>query len=161
MLYDQVLTFSTAVQFEDIDLGGGVHNPNYLKYFERARNFHLKSLGISTTELLNNKIAFVLTESYLKFKKPLILEQEFCIYTKMTALKKIGFKIEQYILPKDIIASDSYEELFKKSYIQCVSKLVCVDLERKRATSVPEKYLNIFLNNHQLDKVNEHINIAL
>lgn len=160
MLYNKTLVYSSSVQFEDVDLGGGVHNPNYLKYFERARNYHLRNIGITTTELIDNKMAFVLSEIYLKFKKSLVLEQNISIFTKISALKKIGFKVDQYILSTENTETEfTTEEMEKKAYAICSSKLVCVDLNRKKIISIPEKYLNIFLNNHDLDKVNENINL--
>lgn len=160
MFYEKIQIYNMSVQFEDIDLGGGVHNPNYMKYFERARNYHFKSIGISTVELFKNYMAFVLSESYIKFKKPLVLEQNIKVVSKISAIKKMGFKTEQLILQEDLdINNFNFEELTKMAFTICTSKFVCVDLIRKRPTPIPPNYLMIILDNQNMDTVNNNIDI--
>lgn len=140
MKYGESLSFSLEVQFEDVDSGGGVHNPNYLKYFERARNYHLKEAGFSTKKLMEQGLALVLAETYVKYVKPLVLEQQIKIVTKITGIKKVGLRVEQAIFDQNQDVLNSPEKIGTSPGILTYSKtkLVCADLKKLRPVAIPD-----------------------
>lgn len=64
-------TFEILVHFEDLDAGGVVHHPNYLKICERARNQWLAPLGLDTHSLLKEDFALAVRTIEAEYKKPL------------------------------------------------------------------------------------------
>ncbi|MGZ3769448.1 MAG: acyl-CoA thioesterase [Bdellovibrio sp.] len=141
-MFGKNLIYSFEVQFEDVDFGGAVHNPNYLKYFERARNFHLKEAGISTKELMAQGFCLAVAETYIKYLKPISLEQKIKILTKITGIKKVGLRIEQVIFDQannfDVSALPVKLETATGALTFCRTKLVCADLKRLRPAAFPE-----------------------
>lgn len=142
MMFGKNLVYSLDVQFEDVDSGGGVHNPNYLKYFERARNFHLKEAGVSTKELMTQGFCLAVAETYIKYLKPISLEQKIKILTRITGVKKVGLRVEQAIFDQandlDISALPGKLETVSGILTFCRTKLVCADLKRLRPAAFPE-----------------------
>jgi len=58
------------IYYEDTDCGGVVYYANYLRYFERARTEYLESRGLILKELMEEGIAFVVSEASLKYLAP-------------------------------------------------------------------------------------------
>lgn len=164
MKYGESLCFSVDVQFEDVDSGGGVHYPNYLKYFERARNHHIKEAGFSTKKLMEQGFALVVAENYIKYVKPVVLEQELKIVTKITGVKKVGLRVEQAIFDKnqDIDLFNLPEKIATTPGILTYSKtkLVCADLKKLRPAPFPEE-LAMALNLPKDSLPEEHQNIDI
>ena len=149
MRFGKSFIYELEVQFEDVDSGGAVHNPNYLKYFERARNFHFKESGISTKELMNQGFCLAIAETYIKYSKPIILEQKIKIISKITGIKKIGLRIEQAIFDQsNNFALSELPVKFESSpglLTFCRTKLVCADLKKIRPSAFPQNLLTALM----------------
>jgi acyl-CoA thioester hydrolase len=62
------------IYWEDTDAAGIVFYANYLKFFERARTEWLRSLGFEQEALRRDGIAFVVSESALRYRRPARLD---------------------------------------------------------------------------------------
>jgi tol-pal system-associated acyl-CoA thioesterase len=58
------------VYFEDADIQGVVHHPNYLRFFERARTEFLEALGHTTRELESGGCHLTVYEARVKYRRP-------------------------------------------------------------------------------------------
>jgi YbgC/YbaW family acyl-CoA thioester hydrolase len=142
MKYGSNSIFNFITNYEDIDCGGGVHNPNYLKYFERARNFHLKEIGFSQPTLISKKLAFVISESQLKFIKPALLEENLKIYTTITKANNLSILVEQVIVRSECnLDKISFAELIKSREpgLICASaaRMIFFNLEKFKPARMP------------------------
>ncbi|HEY3636048.1 MAG TPA: tol-pal system-associated acyl-CoA thioesterase [Caldimonas sp.] len=62
------------VYWEDTDAAGIVFYANYLKYFERARTEWLRGLGFGQEALRRDGVAFVVSETSLRYLRPARLD---------------------------------------------------------------------------------------
>lgn len=62
--------YAIGVQFEDVDMYGVVHHPNYLRYMERARVQLLGELGVAPSDMDGSKLGLVLQDFELRFHLP-------------------------------------------------------------------------------------------
>ena len=62
------------VYWEDTDAAGIVFYANYLKFFERARTEWLRGFGFGQEELRQDGVAFVVSETTLRYLKPARLD---------------------------------------------------------------------------------------
>ncbi|NOY90530.1 MAG: YbgC/FadM family acyl-CoA thioesterase [Deltaproteobacteria bacterium] len=112
------------IYYEDTDHSGLVYHPNYLKYFERARE-HL--LGVDElVRLLNEEgVGFVVYKAGMTFKRGAVFGDNIEIRTRVTSES-------EYRL---IFAQDVYrdEELLVEGRVE----MVCVDGTTK-LVKVPE-----------------------
>jgi YbgC/YbaW family acyl-CoA thioester hydrolase len=144
MRWNSTVRFPVEVQFEDIDGGGVVHHPNYLKYLERARCQAMREIGVPFGECLQEGIAFVVAEIHAKYLQPLSLAAECVVETRLVAARKSSLKILQKIVsperPAEMSGSESdFLKTDKKTYFIAQLRLVAVDLKSGKAISLPEK----------------------
>ncbi|MBE7410784.1 MAG: acyl-CoA thioesterase [Leptospiraceae bacterium] len=141
MKFDRVYIYPLVVAFEDIDAGGGVHHPNYLKYLERGRSQGLIDSDYSFGKFMSEGFVFVVAEIISKYLKPAFLEEKLYVVTHFTACKKSSIKIYQSITksyPK-INLSDKEINIFQipDTIFQAQMRLVCVHLAEKKVIEVP------------------------
>jgi YbgC/YbaW family acyl-CoA thioester hydrolase len=145
MKFNIVQKYPLKIQFEDIDLGGAVHNPNYLKFFERARNFHFDEVGVGPRQMIASGTAFALAESHIKFLRPINLNQDFTILTKVTGVRATGLRIEQAIVESHSLSSLVEGVDFSKLPGLCCltkGKFVCVSLKSFKPVQLPESLVS-------------------
>ena len=63
------------IEFEDLDAGGVVHHPNYLKVCERARGRWLNEFGVTFKQLKDNDIALAVRSIQADYLKPISMEK--------------------------------------------------------------------------------------
>lgn len=148
MKYFKTTLYPIKVQFEDVDAGGGVHNPNYLKYFERARNSTLTEGGYPQSELLKDGFALVVSECFIKYARPAMMDQDLYVLTRISGASKLALKIEQVLVSKkpDGDLETLGDDLTKAEGLLtiCKTKMVSADLKRMRPAKFPEKVATIF-----------------
>lgn len=79
------------VFYEDTDFSGLVYHANYLKYFERGRSSFLKLIGVSHSDLWQDRqIAFTIRKFEIEYKAPAKIDDQLLIkttYDKMTGAR--------------------------------------------------------------------------
>lgn len=142
-LFEQRFFYPIQIPFEDVDMGGVLYHPNYLNYFERARSQLLKSRGLTFKSLLEDKIAFVVSEIHSVYKKPCYLDEEYLILTQITGLRRSSMRVVQYMF-KGATVSElealTVEELAAHEKLHHITKmrLVTVDLTSNRPIEFPD-----------------------
>ena len=100
--------FKIKIYYEDTDSGGVVYYANYLKFLERARSELISSIGLSNRTLLKNyQILIIVKSCKIEYKKPLILEDEIVVKSKIKSITKSSIVVEQIIEKKNILASSA------------------------------------------------------
>ncbi|MCC6275653.1 MAG: acyl-CoA thioesterase [Leptospiraceae bacterium] len=143
MKFDQKHIYPLVVAFEDIDAGGGVHHPNYLKYIERARSQGMSEAGYSFGKLMNDGFVFVVAEIIAKYLKPAFVEEKLTVITHFTACKKSSVKIHQAIFKSapsaDLLEREKNIFNLPEVIFQAQLRLVSVDIHDKKIIEVPAK----------------------
>ena len=67
-------TVELEIEFEDLDAGGVIHHPNYIKVCERARGRWLASNGITFKSLKDKDIALAVRSIQADYLKPISME---------------------------------------------------------------------------------------
>jgi acyl-CoA thioester hydrolase len=83
------------IYWEDTDAAGIVFYANYLKFFERARTEWLRSLGFEQEALRRDGIAFVVSESALRYRRPARLDDMIEVSVAVLHLGQASLQIEQ------------------------------------------------------------------
>lgn len=144
MIFQQPSIFRLTVQFEDIDVNGVVHHPNYLKYLERARSYGIKESGYSLEKLLDSGCALVVSEIHANYLRPALLEQELFVISRVSAVGKSLVKICQSItstLPttKGIEMVGERLVSLPETIFWAQTSLICVDLKSAQPKSIPQE----------------------
>jgi acyl-CoA thioester hydrolase len=121
---------SLRVYWEDTDAAGIVFYANYLKFFERARTEWLRSLGFEQERLrAETGIAFVVTETALRYRLPARLDDVLDITVRVAHLGQASLGVEQQAWRAgDLLAEGTI-------------RVGCVELGTFRPRRVPEDIL--------------------
>ena len=96
--------FPVQIFYEDTDAGGIVYHANYLKYMERARTTFLANKGFSLTTLIEELgVQFVVRSIFISYAKPVRLQQNIMVVTKVVKSTKTSLTFTQniYFDPSD------------------------------------------------------------
>jgi acyl-CoA thioester hydrolase len=143
MRWNTTTRFPFEVQFEDIDGGGVVHHPNYLKYLERARCHAMREIGVPFEGCLKNGIAFVVAEFHAKYLAPLQFGAKAAVETRLVAVRKSSLKVYQKIVtepgPSERVQSQTdFLKPDKETFFFAQLRLVTVDLKTGKPVSLPD-----------------------
>lgn len=132
----EIFKLAFEVRDNEIDIQGVVNNANYPIYFAHARHQYAKQLGISFSQMAEEKQFLFLIESNIKFKKPLQSEDKFYVTCKLIPESTHRFAFEQEIirLPDEI--------LIAKAHNICV----CIDGKNRNRPYIPEAIQQHFNN---------------
>ena len=116
---------TTRVYWEDTDAGGIVYYANYLKYFERARTEWLRGLGFGQEALRRDGVAFVVSETSLRYLRPARLDDMIDVSVEVLHLGQASLELAQQALRAD--------ELLAAGTI----RIGCVELGTFRPCRIP------------------------
>ncbi|MDF0535443.1 tol-pal system-associated acyl-CoA thioesterase [Shewanella yunxiaonensis] len=122
-----------TVYYEDTDAGGVVYHSNYLKFFERARSEWLRAMGICQSELLKQDLAFVVRKAELDFCHAARFEQQLCVESWISELKRASLVFEQQLVDENGIC-----------YCKASIKIASVSLSKMKPQAIPEPILQEF-----------------
>lgn len=146
MHWNQTSQCEIEVQFEDIDAGGVVHHPNYLKYLERARCLAMREIGVPFESYLAQGVAFAVAEVHSKYLRPLRFGQKVKVLTLVAAARNSSIKLYQKIIdasgqPEPPTVASHTMEFFaaeKSCYFQAQLRLVAINLENGLPRAIPD-----------------------
>jgi acyl-CoA thioester hydrolase len=113
------------VYWEDTDAAGIVFYANYLKYFERARTEWLRGLGFGQEALRRDGVAFVVSETSLRYLRPARLDDMIDVSVDVLHLGQASLELAQQALRAD--------ELLAEGTI----RIGCVELGTFRPCRIP------------------------
>ena len=100
--------FKIKIYYEDTDSGGVVYYANYLKFLERARTEMISSVGLSNKKLLDDYKTLIIVKSCkIEYKKPIMLEDEIIVKSKVKSVSRSSFVMEQIIEKDGILTSEA------------------------------------------------------
>tara|TARA_B100000482_G_C12534739_1_gene269896 strand:+ start:477 stop:869 length:393 start_codon:yes stop_codon:yes gene_type:complete len=100
--------FKIKIYYEDTDSGGVVYYANYLKFLERARTEMISSVGLSNKKLLDDYETLIIVKSCkIEYKKPIKLEDEIVVKSKVKSVSRSSFVMEQIIEKNGILTSEA------------------------------------------------------
>ena len=144
--------FKIKIYYEDTDSGGVVYYANYLKFLERARTEMISSVGLSNKKLLDDYETLIIVKSCkIEYKKPIKLEDEIIVKSKIKSVSRSSFIMEQ-IIEKDGILTSEAEIV-----------LVTVNKSGKpvKIPDILEKYLMYLQKQNMCDKSLNHLLLRL
>ena len=105
------LIWPVRVYWEDTDAGGIVFYANYLKFFERARNEWLRSLGVGQQALREQTGGiFVVSQTDVRYHRPARLDDQLLVTVSLVETGRASLTIRQQVLlptePQDTVLCD-------------------------------------------------------
>ncbi|MBC7862414.1 MAG: acyl-CoA thioesterase [Bacteroidia bacterium] len=118
------------IRFKDVDKQGHVNNANHITYLETGRtNFFADVLG---RDVDWDETGILLVRTEIDYKDLIFLEDEVCVYTKVTKLGTKSFEMSNYIL-----------KMNKGETIECAfgkSTFVCFNYHTRNSIPIPETW---------------------
>ncbi len=118
------------IYYEDTDCGGVVYYANYFKFFERARTEFLETHGLSVSDLLQQGIVFVVTDTNASFKSPARYGEILVIDTTISVLRKSVLTFSHVIR----------ERRSRRILVEGAANLAMTNGQRK-VTRIPAEFL--------------------
>ena len=118
------------VYYEDTDVAGIVYYANYLRYMERGRTEWIRTLGIDQSVLIEQGLAFAVTEVNIKYLKPARFNDLLEVVTTVKQAGRASLTFAQCVRNKD-----------NPELIYCAGdiKAVCVRMDKMKPVSLPER----------------------
>jgi acyl-CoA thioester hydrolase len=92
---DAAFSVPIRVYWEDTDAAGIVFYANYLKYFERARTEWLRGFGFGQEALRRDGVAFVVSETTLRYLRPARLDDVVDVSVDVVHLGQASLQLAQ------------------------------------------------------------------
>ena len=92
---EAAFSIPVRVYWEDTDAAGIVFYANYLKYFERARTEWLRGFGFGQEALRQDGVAFVVSETTLRYLKPARLDDVVDVSVDVVHLGQASLQLAQ------------------------------------------------------------------
>ena len=118
------------VYYEDTDVAGIVYYANYLRYMERGRTEWIRTLGIDQSVLIDQGLAFAVTEVNIKYLKPARFNDLLEVVTYVKQAGRASLTFEQMVRNKE------NPELI---YVQGDVKAVCIRMDKMKPVALPER----------------------
>jgi YbgC/YbaW family acyl-CoA thioester hydrolase len=144
-MINRIFKYELTVNFEDVDLGGVVFHPNYLKYLERARSQIMRDAGFPFAAFMKEGFGLVVAENHALYLKPAFLEDRLQIYSVVPAIHRKAIKIVQAVSKtklseSELGALDGQVSKIPGLIHLAQIKLVCIDLKAKGPTEFPPAF---------------------
>ena len=117
------------VYIEDTDAGGIVYYVNFLKYMERARTEHMRSLGFGKDFIFNSNLMFVVQEVTVKYLQPARLDDQLLATVAPLKLGAAHMLLRQQVLREETLLAEGEV------------KIVCVDKNTLNPKRIPAPML--------------------
>jgi acyl-CoA thioester hydrolase len=117
------------VYYEDTDVAGIVYHGSYVRFFERGRTEWLRSLGFDQELLIEQGLAFAVTEMDIKFRKAARFNALLEVVTTVATVGNASMVFEQRI-------RDAEEP--GVNYSKATVKVCCVDMATMKPQALPE-----------------------
>ena len=143
MKFRKTFVMPHKVLFEEVDLGAAVHHPNYLKFMERGRCQAMDESGVSFGKCMAQGFALVVSEMNVKYLRPLRLEDEIYVVSRIVAIRKSSTKVMQVIArhaptPEQVQQAGDNLAGLPGVVFSAQVRLVCVQLSDGRPHEFPD-----------------------
>lgn len=121
-------------RYEETDQMGVIYHANYYRYFECGRSEFLRALGYTYKNIEADGIIQPVVDSYCKYIKPAMYDEEIIVRTRIAQLKGIRLVFEYTILNKET------EEILVTG--KTTHTFVNLDFKPVRFKNLPDKLRN-------------------
>jgi acyl-CoA thioester hydrolase len=162
MVSDKTFIYPLKTEFEDVDAGGVVHHPTYMKFYERARCHQIAEGGYSFDRMLKEGLAVAVAEAYQSYRRPIGMYQTLQIVTRVVGVRRSNLKVRQAIVGPQVSreqidsVGDDLEKL-PELYHWMDVRLVCVSLKEMKPLAAPAELLSA-MGIPDLEKLPESFN---
>ena len=122
---DFKFTYPIEVRYGDLDPQGHLNNAKYLTFFEQARIFYFKQLGLFTPDMSFLDIGVILADVHLVFQAPVLFGMDVRVGVRTTRLGNKSFDVQQAVIDH---ATGKW---------MCTGELVLVCYDYHTAKSIP------------------------
>ena len=126
--------FVLRIYYEDTDAGGIVFYANYLKFAERARTEWLRTLGITQSNLLNQRVGFVVKNVTMNNIASAKLDDQLTVISSISLIKKASVAFSQEIYDQNNI---------KLCTIDVLVAFVDLSQQKPKACALPTEILGV------------------
>ena len=121
------------VYYEDTDVAGIVYHGSYVRFFERGRTEWLRELGFDQQLLIEQGLAFAVTEMQLKYRKAARFNALLEVVTTVKSTGHASMVFEQRIRDAE-----------DKGVNYCLAevKVCCVTMADMKPKALPESLIN-------------------
>jgi len=122
--------FPVRVYYEDTDVAGIVYHANYLRFIERGRSEWLRELGIDQSLLMEQELAFVVTDINIQYLKPARFNDMLEVVTEVYKIGRARLLFKQYVRDKQ-----------QKELIYCRAdvKAACINTTTLKPKALPKQ----------------------
>ena len=144
--FGKIFRFDLRVEFEDLDQGGIVFHPNYLRYIERGRSDALYQSGASYREMIRDGYNLVLTKSSQSYHSASSLYDHLIVYTRVSELRSRIINMQQVIVrsPKEPTDFDQHFAKHKDQVFFCEVHMICTREMGSKVCRIPERFYESF-----------------
>ena len=93
--------YNVRIYYQDTDAGGIVYHSKYLDFAERARSELLVDMGLSNKKLIDEGVAFVLSNASINYKSPAALDDVVRVETTVLELKNASLTMQHKFMVDD------------------------------------------------------------
>jgi acyl-CoA thioester hydrolase len=83
----KIFEYVKKVEFAEADMGGLLYHPNYIVYFDHARNAAFEEMGYSLARMFQDAVAPLIARVHSRFVQPAHFSETLYIYS---GVKKVG-----------------------------------------------------------------------
>lgn len=118
--------YKRRVQFYETDAQGIVHHSNYFRYFEEARGYLLRALGLPYSKLREEGYEVVLLSAFCEFKKPLFYDEEMLIKVSLSYIDRFTFSFDYQVFVEEKLRAvgNTKHCMLKDSKISSVPNII-------------------------------------
>jgi acyl-CoA thioester hydrolase len=144
----EISVYPLTVQFEELDAGGIVHHPNYLRYCERARCDAMEARGYSFRSCMEDGATFVVAEALVRYLRPATLGDRLYVVSMNAGFRKSSLKVHQALVktPPPVGALFTPGDVFRlpDALFHAQLRLVHVDVKTGRPLAMSDTVLSTF-----------------
>ncbi|MCK9224664.1 MAG: acyl-CoA thioesterase [Candidatus Muirbacterium halophilum] len=90
--------YKDKVRYSEVDKMGRVYNSHYLTWFELGRTDYFKKKSLNYAQIEDERGLFLpVRESYIKYKYPLLYDEDYLVFTKCKIIDKYRIKFDYSI----------------------------------------------------------------
>ncbi len=106
-IVDGVHRLPLMAQFEDTDMTGVVHHPNYLRFMERARSDMLAQAGIDYASLFRSREGYwAVAEARVAYRRPARFGDNLIVESRVTEVRAAATRIHQRVMCETAVLTD-------------------------------------------------------
>jgi len=97
-------SMSYQIPFDDVDMGGVVHNSKYLLFFERSRVGYFKQAGINFIPPPDD-LFFVVRRHEIEYLRPLVFDDKIICEARVSEVRNSSFIFKYRILKEELLVA--------------------------------------------------------